>query len=78
MSFNNKNGYSGIYRPHCSYSRLDKTWKYSCPNKNPNYPDFSNGNNCLCTNTTKERTSFDKAMINGHKWPVSNNTLGWK
>lgn len=61
----------------CGYRRLENVWKYSCPPKNPSYSDFSNGNNCLCVDTN-DRSSFDKAVISGKKWPVSNDTLGWK
>ena len=52
-----------------SYKCLDKAWKYSCPKTNINYSAFSNGVNCLCAGSKKERTVFDQYVISGKKFP---------
>lgn len=77
MSSVNKHEDHRSHHTPCSYSRLSNIWKYSCPPKNPVYSSINNGNNCLCIGNM-DRSSFDKAMIDGKTWPISNDKLGWK
>jgi len=68
----------GLVHKGSCYTTLKKAWQYSCPSKDMNYSNFSNGVNCLCSGTEDERSSWDRAVTSGKKWPVSDKKLGWK
>jgi len=75
MSTQKQEDYGIHYRKKGCYSLLQNTYTYSCPPKNNTYRGINNGVNCLCAKP--QRSSMDRAMMSGKKWPVSNARLGW-
>jgi hypothetical protein len=76
----NKSQYEdrGIRNTKSCYTKLEKTWEYSCPIENTNYVGFNRRGNGLCIDMPMKRSSGDRYTISGKEWSIGNPDLGWK